>query len=102
MALHESLRGLAGPRRLPLTGAFLHDNAARARKMAVSRSRFQARDLFSLLLRHFAARRSEPEPRCYIRLNVIAPSGRPSVRIVGQKRETVPVAAAPVRAQQRG
>lgn len=94
MALHESIRGLVnlrGNRRPPLVGLdFLHDSAARARRMAVSRQRFQARDLFSLLLRHFAARRSAPEPRCRILLNAVGPSGIPTVRILGQKRAGAP------------
>lgn len=105
MALNESIRGLVnlrGSRRPPLVGLeFMNESAARARQMAVGRQRFQARDLFSLLLRHFAARRNAPEPRCRILLNVISPSGHQPVRILGQKRPPVMVAAQP-RAQRRG
>ena len=99
MAWHESLRGSSGHRRPPLTGlAFLHNEVAR--RATVTRSRFQARDLFSLLLRHFAPRRpAQEQPRCHVRLNVLTPSGRPAVRIVTRKRVAAPAAEMPVRAR---
>lgn len=86
MAWHESLRGSAGRRRPPLTG-FLKD-AAQPHPATVNRSRFQARDLINLLLRHFGQRRPAPEPRCQIRLNALTPSGRQAVRIVTRRRVT--------------
>lgn len=98
MAWHESLRG-SGHRRPPLTGLkFLQDEAAQARRMS-GRSKFQARDLFSLLLRTFAPRRAAaaPEPRCHIRLNVLTPSSRHAVRIVTRKRVTAVAEPAPAR-----
>lgn len=92
MAWHESLRRSSGHRRPPLTGiAFLHDDAAQKRRTTATRSRFQARDLFDLLLRTFSPRRPaapQPEPRCHVRLNVLTPSGRHAVRIVTRKRLT--------------
>lgn len=104
MALHESIRGLVsgrGIRRRPLVGIDFVQEGARARRMAMSPSSFQARDLFSLLLRHFAARATTPEPVCRITLNATSPSGRASVRIIGKKR-AVTVSEAPARIQQRG
>jgi hypothetical protein len=98
MAWHESLHGSSGHRRPPLTGlAFLQSEAAQARRAAVGRTRFQARDLFSLLLRHFAQRRPAPEPRCHVRLTVLTPAGLPAVRIVARKRISAPVETAPAR-----
>jgi hypothetical protein len=103
MAWHESLRGPSGHRRPPLTGLkFLNGEAVNARQTAVSRSRFQARDLFSLLLRHFATRRAQPEPRCHIRLNALNPSGGHTVRIVTRRRVTAVAEQAPVVRLKRG
>ena len=102
MAWHESLRGPTGHRRPPLTGiAFLQSEAAQTRRTTVTRSKFQARDLFNLLLRTFTARRPEPAPetRCHIRLNVLTPSGRHAVRIVTRRRVTAVAGAKPARAQ---
>ena len=68
-------------RRAPLIGMeFLHKRAMRSRDIAGGRTGLQAKDLVSLLLRHFAAGRRS-SPRCRIRLRVLTPAGIPAVKI---------------------
>ncbi len=91
MALSSRILGLVGaeplPRRLPLRGLdFLHEESAIVRAPETYRSRLHARDLFALLKRHFMERRRPAEPRCLIRLDVLAPSGRAAVKVLGSSR----------------
>ena len=52
-------------RRPPLIGMqFLHESAVRPDDVVAPRSRLQAKDLISLLVRHFAARRRAALPPC--------------------------------------
>jgi hypothetical protein len=45
------------------------------------RPRLKAKDLISLLLRHFAGARRAAAPRCRTVVNVLTPSGIPAVKI---------------------
>ena len=99
MALSSRILGLVGGqpllRRLPLRGLdFLHEESAAVRAPETHRPRLHARDLFALLKRHFSERRRAAEPRCLIRLDVMTPSGRAAVRVLGANRLTAPVAEA--------
>ena len=54
-------------RRPPLVGMqFLHEPAMRTADLVPARPRLQAKDLVSLLVRHFAARRRAALPPCRI------------------------------------
>ena len=69
-------------RRPPLIGMqFLHEPAMRATDLVPARPRLQAKDLVSLLVRHFAARRRVALPPCRIALRVLTPGGKPAVQI---------------------
>lgn len=63
------------------------------------RSRLHARDLFALLVRHFSRRPAEP--RCLIRLDVLTPSGKAAVKVLGASRLATPAPnnVVPLRAQ---
>lgn len=95
MALSSRILGLVGgqpmPRRLPLRGLdFLHEESAPVRAPETTRPRLHARDLFALLLRHFSERRRPAEPRCLIRLDVLTPSGKAAVKVLGASRLAAP------------
>ncbi len=67
-------------RRAPLVGMeFLHQRAMRAGDRFGARTGLQAKDLISLLFRHFAASRRAPRRR--VSLRVFTPAGLPAVRI---------------------
>ena len=69
-------------RRAPLVGMqFLHQGAMRPADVVTPRPRLQAKDLVSLLVRHFAARRRTALPPCRVALRVLTPSGKPAVQI---------------------
>ena len=71
-------------RRAPLVGMqFLHDGPVGARDVIGPRSGLKAKDLISLLLRHFSTARTSPAllPRCRITLRVLTPAGLPAIKI---------------------
>src|SRR5438270_11773413 len=77
-------------RRPPLVGMeFLHQGAMRPADLVRTRPRLQAKDLISLLFRHFAGRRS-PDltalPPCPIALRVLTPAGKPAVQVAFKQR----------------
>src|SRR4051794_7681608 len=77
-------------RRPPLVGMeFLHQGTVSPADLVRARSRLQAKDLISLLFRHFAGRRS-PDlsalPPCPIALRVLSPAGKPAVQIAFKQR----------------
>ena len=68
-------------RRAPLVGMqFLHQRAMRAADVFGARAGLQAKDLISLLFRHFAGARRAPR-RLRVRLRVFTPAGIPAVKI---------------------
>ena len=73
-------------RRPPLVGMqFLHERTVRTSDVLGARPRLQAKDLISLLFGHFAAApRRRDLPRLRVTLHVVAPSGRPAVKISHQ------------------
>ena len=72
-------------RRPPLVGMqFLHEPAVSPPDFVRARSRLKAKDLVSLLLRHFAGSRRATLPRCRVILNVLTPSGMSAVKIRDQ------------------
>ena len=81
MAAQKNVLGLihAGReiRRPPLVGMqFLHQRAVGAADVLGARPRLHAKDLISLLFRHFAAApRRAARPRCRITLHVLTPAG---------------------------
>ena len=86
MRAKKSILGLvyAGSevRRAPLIGMqFLHQGAMRPADVVTPRPRLQAKDLVSLLVRHFAARRRAALPPCRVALRVLTPGGKPAVKI---------------------
>ena len=70
-------------RRAPLVGMqFLHQGAVGTPNLLGARARLQAKDLISLLFRHFAGgTQAVVRPRCRIRLRVLTPAGVPAVQI---------------------
>jgi hypothetical protein len=69
-------------RRPPLVGMqFLHQRSVSATNLLGARPRLHAKDLISLLFRHFAARPRAPRPRCRTSLRVFTPAGLPAVEI---------------------
>ena len=69
-------------RRPPLVGMeFLNERSMGMVDVIGARPRFQAKDLISLLLRHFTAAPRANLPRCRITLRVFTPSGLPAVEI---------------------
>ncbi len=69
-------------RRPPLVGMqFLHQPSMSAADFIAPRASLQAKDLISLLRRHFAARRRAALPPCRVALRVLTPSGKPAVQI---------------------
>ena len=86
MAAKKDVLGLVDPgreiRRPPLVGMqSLHQGAVRASDVLGARAGLKAKDLVSLLLRHWPAARRAPLPRCRVLLRVLAPTGRPAVKI---------------------
>ncbi len=87
MAAKQDVLGLidAGRevRRPPLVGMqFLHEGPVRTPDLFRARSGLKAKDLISLLFRHFpAGRRVAPAARCRILLRVLTPAGLPAVKI---------------------
>ena len=87
MAAKQNLFGLVDPgreiRRPPLVGMqFLHQGAVRPADIVRARPGLNAKDLISLLFRHFAAGRAAAvAPRCRIMLRVFTPAGLPAVKI---------------------
>ena len=68
-------------RRSPLVGMqALHQGAVGAPDVLRARPGLKAKDLISLLLGHWPARRPAL-PRCRIALRVLTPAGRPAVKI---------------------
>ena len=69
-------------RRSPLVGMkFLHERAMGAPDLLGARSRLQAKDLISLLWRHFPGTRRHALPRCRIAIRALTPAGFPAVKI---------------------
>ena len=70
-------------RRPPLVGMqFLHQGPMGASDLLRGRAGLNAKDLISLLFRHFASSRRTPTgPRCRISLRVFTPAGLPAVKI---------------------
>ena len=87
MAAKKDILGLVHPRgevrRPPLVGMqFFHERAMRAADFGGARPRLHAKDLISLLLRHWpAARRRPAMPRCRTVVRVFTPAGFPAVKI---------------------
>ena len=72
-------------RRAPLVGMqFLHEPAVSPPNFLGACARLKAKDLISLLLRHFSGSRRASAPRCRTIVNVLTPSGMPAVKIRGQ------------------
>lgn len=69
-------------RRSPLVGMkFLHKRAMGLPDLLGGRSRLQAKDLISLLWRHFPGPRRHALPRCRIAIRALTPAGLPAVKI---------------------
>src|SRR5579883_3273598 len=65
-------------RRSPLVGMqFLHEGAVGPANVVGARPRLKAKDLISLLLRHFPGARGAAAPRCRIIVSVFTPAGIP-------------------------
>ena len=60
---------------------FLHQGAVGAPDVVGARAGLKAKDLISLLRRHWPAARRPALPRCRIGLRVLTPAGRPAVKI---------------------
>ena len=77
-------------RRAPLVGMeFLHEPTVRTADLISPRARLQAKDLISLLRRHFPGRRAadlSALPPCPFALRVLTPGGKPAVKIAFKKR----------------
>ena len=93
MAPNQNVLGLIDAcrqiRRPPLVGMqFLHERAVRAVDLGHARTGLNAKDLISLLFRHFAAgRRPRADARIRITLHVLTPAGSPAVKISCQHTE---------------
>ena len=88
MATKQNIFGLIDPgrevRRPPLVGMqFLHERPVGAGDLVSPRAGLKAKDLISLLLRHFSAGRSGSAlpPRSRITLRVFTPGGVPAIKI---------------------
>jgi hypothetical protein len=85
MSARENFLGLVDAsgeiRRPALVGVHpLHQPTVSLSDIVNTRARLQAKDLVSLVFRHFAARRSAP-PRCRVSIRVLTPTGIPAVKI---------------------
>ena len=83
-------------RRPPLVGMqFLHEATMRPANLIAPRARMQAKDLISLLRRHFSARRRTAilasTPACPLALRVLTPGGKPAIQITFQKSPALSV-----------
>ena len=83
-------------RRAPLVGMeFLHEPTVRTADLISPRARLQAKDLISLLRRHFASRRRTAilaaTPACPFALRVLTPGGKPAIQITFQKSPALSV-----------
>ena len=83
-------------RRAPLVGMkFLHEPTVRTADLIAPRTRLQAKDLISLLRRHFSARRRTAilasTPACPLALRVLTPGGKPAIQITFQKSPALSV-----------
>ncbi len=86
MATQKDVLGLidAGRevRRPPLVGMqFLHQSPVGPADLLATRPGLKAKDLISLLRRHWPGSRRASLPRCRIGLRVLTPSGLPAVKI---------------------
>ena len=86
MSAKQGLLGLVDTgrkvRRPPLVGMqFLHERSVSSAYVVAPRPRLQAKDLISLLRRHFTARRLATLPACPLALRVLTPTGKPAVKI---------------------
>ena len=86
MATKKNVLGLVHAsrkvRRPPLVGMqFLHETTVGTSDVLSARPRLKAKDLISLLFRHFAGARANAAPRCRTVLNVVTPSGMTAVKI---------------------
>ena len=86
LSAEEDVLGLVDPsrkvRRPPLVGMqFLHQGTVSAGDVVGARPRLQAKDLMSLLWRHWSAARKAPAPRVRTTLRVFTPAGLPAVKI---------------------
>ena len=86
MSARENFLGLVDAsgeiRRPALIGVQpLHQPTMRLSDIVNTRARLQAKDLVSLVFRHFAARRAAAAPRCRVSLRVLTPAGIPAVKI---------------------
>ena len=87
MAAQKHILGLVDAgrkiRRPPLVGMqFLDQRPMGTADVLRTGAGLNAKDLISLLFRHFAAAsRRPPAPRCRIALRVLTPFGRPAVKI---------------------
>ena len=77
-------------RRAPLVGMkFLHESSVSPADFLTPRTRLQAKDLISLLRRHFSTRRRTAilaaTPACPCALRVLSPGGKPAVKITFKK-----------------
>ena len=69
-------------RRSPLVGVkFLHQAPMGPADLVGARPGLKAKDLISLLLRHWPRTRRAGLPRCRISLRVLTPGGLPAVKI---------------------
>ncbi len=69
-------------RRPPLVGMqFLHQGPMGSADGVVARPGLKAKDLISLLRRHWPGTRRAALPRCRIGLRVLTPAGLPAVKI---------------------
>jgi hypothetical protein len=107
MASKQGILGLVYSRseirRSPLVGMeFLHQGAVSPADLTVRRPRLQAKDLISLLFRHFPGRRTADVttlPPCPFVMRVLTPSGKPAIKITFQKRQALGIEGAPHRDQ---
>ena len=86
MAAKKDILGLVHPRgevrRPPLVGMkFFHERTMRAADFGGARPRLHAKDLISLLWRHFPGPRRHALPRCRIAIRALTPAGLPAVKI---------------------
>ena len=86
MTAKKGILGLVDPsrevRRPPLVGMqFLHEGSVCPPDFLGTGARLKAKDLISLLLRHWPTPRRLSAPRCRISLRVLTPGGLPAVKI---------------------
>ena len=89
MAAKKDILGLVHTRgkvsRASLIGVeFFHQRPVRVLDVSAARTRLQAKDLISLLWRHFPGSRRRALPRCRVAISVFTPMGFPAVEISGK------------------